>query len=422
MNDTAYRLLALCARAQCDVTCYQHLAQEAARLREWEEVPAQAEAHGMAPLFYAHCKAAAIELPLAAKRELQGLTLRHRHANQVRTRALHDILDAFQAAGIPALVLKGAALCHLVYPKLGLRPMSDLDILVPESEARRAQRLLSESGFNAPLPAGPGFPHRHLTGATLQAEGIVVTAEIHIKLFGGDFDERLLAHLQPLVSPISRPIARVKAPMQGHMIPGQISGQGESWMALAGLTVPPLPFLLGELTAYALGYEDMLGHLCLHLTSHVNMVDFARLIWVADIVSFAERFVSAIDWERVQRQCPFVLDTLSLLHFTTPLSDDLLSVAPIKIGPAPGGIGVEYQGWPRTWGEGWRSKGYCRVLRDTLFPSEWWLRMRYQLGSTRPLFWYRWLHHPLYILRPMQRELVKRLVNLFSMEEVLCSH
>ena len=174
--------------------------------------------------------------------------------------------------------------------------------------------------------------------------------------------------------------------------------------------------------AYTLGCEDMLGHLCLHLTSHVNMVDFARLIWVADIVSFAERFVSAIDWERVQRQCPFVLDTLSLLHFTTPLSDDLLSVAPIKIGPAPGGIGVEYQGWPRTWGEGWRSRGYCRVLRDTLFPSEWWLRMRYQLGSTRPLFWYRWLHHPLYILRPMQRELVKRLVNLFSMEEVLCSH
>jgi hypothetical protein len=206
------------------------------------------------------------------------------------------------------------------------------------------------------------------------------------------------------------------------MVPGQITGQGESWMALAGLTVPPLPFLLGEMKAYTLGYEDMLGHLCLHLTSHVNMVDFARLIWVADIVSFAERFVSAIDWERVQRQSPFVLDTLSLLHCTTPLSDELLSAAPIKIGPAPEGIGVEYQGWPQTWGKGWRSNGYCRVLRDTLFPSEWWLRMRYQLGSTRPLFWYRWLHHPFYILGLMLRELVKGLVNSFSMQEVLCSH
>jgi hypothetical protein len=206
------------------------------------------------------------------------------------------------------------------------------------------------------------------------------------------------------------------------MIPGQTSGQGESWMALAGLTVPPLPFLVGEMKAYTLGYEDMLGHLCLHLTSHVNMVDFARLIWVADIISFAERFVSTIDWERVQRQSPFVLDTLSLLHFATPLSDELLNTAPIKIGPPPEGIGVEYQGWPRIWGEGWRSKGYCRVLGDTLLPSEWWLRMRYQLGSTRPLFWYRWLHHPFYVLRPMLRELMKRLVNSFALQEVLCSN
>jgi hypothetical protein len=124
-------LLAGCARVECRPAHYHQIAQAAAQLREWAGVAAQAEAHGLAPLLYVY--------------------LRHRHANQVRTRVLHDVLAAYQAAGIPALVLKGAALFHLVYPEPGLRPMSDLDILVPESEAWRAQRTLAELGFDAPF-------------------------------------------------------------------------------------------------------------------------------------------------------------------------------------------------------------------------------------------------------------------------------
>jgi len=42
-------------------------------------------------------------------------------------------------------------------------------------------------------------------------------------------------------------------------------------------------------------------------------------------------------------------------------------------------------------------------LRDTIFPSEWWLRLRYKLGSVRPLFWHRWIRHPLYILGHVAR-------------------
>ena len=150
-----------------------------------------------------------------------------------------------------------------------------------------------------------------------------------------------------------------------------------------------------------------LQHLCRHLASHVNVWDFGRLIWVADVISLAEQFVSEIDWERVRHQCPAVLDMLSLFHSMTPLSDELLSRASIKIGRAPEGIGVEYQGWPRPERE--RQRGWRRVLRDTLFPSEWWLRLRYKLGSTRPLFWYRWVRHPLYILGHVARAILERL-------------
>jgi hypothetical protein len=392
MSNLVYHLLALCARAECDATHYDRIAQTAAELTDWDEVPTRAEVHGMAPLLYFHLKGAGVELPLTARRELQGLYVRHRHASQVRARVLGEVLAAYQEAGIPALVLKGAALSHLVYPEPGLRPMSDLDLLVPRSEVWRAGRVLAELGFDAPLPPGGMLRHRHLPLATLRREGLLVEVEIHHQLFSDYFDNAL-AYARSILAPGLRLIAR------GGLAPSDQGGNPDAEIDEAWLPqeLDRRPFVLDGLTAYTLGYEAMLAHICQHLISHVNVWDYARLIWVADMVGLAEGFVSEIDWARVQRQNPAVLDTLSLLHFLTPLSERLLSAAAIPIGRMPRGIGAEYRGWPQAGGVRWRERGYRQVLRDTLFPPEWWLRLRYRRGSTRPLFWYRWVRHPLYI-------------------------
>ncbi len=388
-NHAIYRLLTLCARAECNTTHYEQLARRAAQLTGWETVSAQAEAHGIAPLLYTHLKAAGVQLPSSIKRELQGLYLRHRHANQVRTRVLRDVLAACEAASIPVLVLKGAALCHLVYAEPGLRPMSDVDILVPRSDLWRAQRLLSELGFDAPLPPGPTLPPRHLPPATLQTEGLSIQVEIHHRLLSNYFNDAV-TYACALISPARHSMSNA----------GEQSG-------MIAATGDPIPFVLDGVTAHTLGYEDTLQHLCRHLASHVNVWDFCRLIWVADVVSLAERFASEIDWEQVRRQCPEVLDTLSLFHFMTPLSDELLSQSGVKIGHAPEGIGIEYRGWPRPSAE--RRPGWRRVLHDTFVPSEWWLRLRYKLGSTRPLFWSRWIRHPFYVLGHVARAVLERL-------------
>ena len=343
----------------------------------------------------------------------QGLYARHRHANRVRTRVLRDILGAYQVADIPVLVLKGAALSHLVYPEPGLRPMSDVDILVPRPEVWRAQRVLAELGFDTPQPPGPTLPHRHLPAATLRSQGLSIDVEIHHQLLSDYFDNAKAYMLATFPLNV-RSIAREKKHAKKRTLSNASSEPGYAWedpglAGLDGLTRHPLPFALTDLTAYTLGYEDMLGYVCQHMVSHVNVWDYGRLIWVADIVSFAERFATEIDWEWVQLQNPAVLDTLSLLHFMTPLSDELLSVAPINIGRAPQGVGVEYQGWPTAGVAHWPEIGYRRALRNTLLPSEWWLRLRYKLGSDRPLFWYRWLRHPLYILGHVIRALLERL-------------
>jgi hypothetical protein len=327
-------------------------------LSQCAQTPDYLEAQGLGPLCYRY--AADMEFPAETKRALQGLYLRHRRANQVRVHVLREVLVAYEAVGIEVLALKGAALAHLVYPEPGLRPMRDLDLLVKPAEARRAQELLLGLGFQAPLPGEAALPDKHLSAALLQTDDLLVSIEIHHNLFNAAF-------------PAS--------------------------MTLADLTGPPLPFALDGVTAYTLGYEDMLWHLCQHLTYHTSVWELFRLVWVADIVAFAGRFAAEIDWERVAVRYPLILNTLSSLHFMVPLPEQLRAQAPLRLGRSPQGLGQDFAGWPRaSLAELRRQKGYRHIVRDTFYPSEWWLRLRYGLGSARPLFAYRWLWHPLHIV------------------------
>lgn len=369
--SATYALLGHCARAECSDMHYHLLAQAANEIAEWQTLPARAEAHGLGPLLYVHLRSAGVQVPRTVGRRLKALYLRHRYANRVRARVLGQILSAYEAAGIQALVVKGGALSHLIYPEPGLRPMSDLDLLVKKPEVEQARRVLVDLGFNAPLPHDEQFD-KSLPTAILATEGIWVGVEIHYDLFEEDY-------------PAS--------------------------MAMDDLTVAPLPFHLepGNSTAYTLGYEDMLWHLCQHMAFHTTVFKSNRLIWAADIVSVAERFVAHIDWERVQKQYTLILNTLSLLHFMTPLSEPLLSQAPIRLGRAPQGIGLQFQGWPRSSLAAQREKGHWRILCDTLFPSEWWLRLRYGLGSASSLFWYRWVRHPFHIVGWVKHLLLGRI-------------
>ncbi len=357
-----YSLLAHCARTECSAAHYRQLAQEATGFTEWETVPAQAEAHGLSPLLYVHLRSAGVQVPRSVERKLRALYLRHRHANGVRMRVLSEMLTAFEAAGIQAVVLKGGALCHLIYPQPGLRPMRDLDLLVRgKPAARRAQGVVALLDGYVPQPRDKDAHGAHLT-STLRRDNLRISVEIHYDLPGLGMDKPIAFSPQP-----------------------------------------------GGPTAYTLGYEETLWYLCQHMTAHANVFESTRLVWVADVVGFAEHFVAEIDWERIKEQFPAALDRLSLLHFVTPLSEALLRQAPLEIGRAPRGIGDDFQGWPRLSLAAQRRKGYWRILRDTLFPSEWWLRLHYGLGSAGSLFWYRWLRHPLDILGWARQLLLERM-------------
>lgn len=70
--------------------------------------------------------------------------------NQLLFRRGGEAISALEAAGIPTLVLKGTALAHLAYRDAGVRPMADVDILVPTDAALHALDVLEAAGWQSP--------------------------------------------------------------------------------------------------------------------------------------------------------------------------------------------------------------------------------------------------------------------------------
>ncbi|MEW6077753.1 MAG: nucleotidyltransferase family protein [Thermodesulfobacteriota bacterium] len=63
-------------------------------------------------------------------------------------KTLRELDDALQQTGIPCLVWKGAAISAMVYGGMGLRPMDDIDLLVPEIHWQALIPVLNQIGFS----------------------------------------------------------------------------------------------------------------------------------------------------------------------------------------------------------------------------------------------------------------------------------
>jgi len=67
---------------------------------------------------------------------------------------LKQVCEMFEKEKIPLLLLRGAGFLETVYPALGMRTMSDLDLMVLAKDKARAKEILKETGYTA----YPGYP------------------------------------------------------------------------------------------------------------------------------------------------------------------------------------------------------------------------------------------------------------------------
>jgi hypothetical protein len=166
--------------------------------------------------------------------------------------------------------------------------------------------------------------------------------------------------------------------------------------------------------AFTLGYEDMLWHIYRHACGPPLLLTRLRLVHMADIVSLVEKFAEQIDWDKLKRQYPQVYNVLPSLHFLTPWSAETLNKLPFEIPAEPGDVGLEFQGWPRSSLVGRHQEVRWEVLKDTLFPPEWWLRLFYGVGGKSSWLWNRWVRHPLHVLEWMGHYAKKSLTGRFA--------
>ena len=99
-------------------------------------------------------------------------------------RRLAESLDVLEEAGLEAMVLKGGALAHTLYPDPGERPMADLDLLVRPERGEEARRALASAGWRRDEDRYPGESYRrHYHLPPLRDEGGSGAAlEIHTGL------------------------------------------------------------------------------------------------------------------------------------------------------------------------------------------------------------------------------------------------
>ena len=115
----------------------------------------------------------------------------------VRTMLLEDTMKrvnhALEAADIAAVWLKGSVLAQLVYADSMMRPMVDLDVLVPYEQREQALEIVQSIGFDYPEydmrlvdeadEDRPQFSHHYqLVGGPANS----VQVEVHFRLMGVD--------------------------------------------------------------------------------------------------------------------------------------------------------------------------------------------------------------------------------------------
>ncbi len=80
---------------------------------------------------------------------LKGNWRYHWYRNKMRLRDFAALQAGMVKAGIPVVGLKGLPLATFYYADLGVRPMADIDILVPRSLARQAVEFLLAQGYRS---------------------------------------------------------------------------------------------------------------------------------------------------------------------------------------------------------------------------------------------------------------------------------
>ncbi len=328
-----------------------------------------AQREGVAPLLYILLRGS--DLPPAVEHALRSAYYASAARNLLLFRLLEDVLRALHGTGVPVILLKGAALAPAVYGNIALRPMDDLDLLVPQASLETTIRALSALGYAPSQPeVRPGILLSFENELVLRQHGAGTPLEVHWSLFDSPYYQQKL----------------------------DLQWFWESALRLRFEDVP----------VQVLGPEAQLLYLAGHLFLQHGGTS-GRLLWLHDLAEVLYAYRDRLDWNTVlekaaaydlisplQSLLPYVArewgapvpeDVLARLREQTPSRAERRTIGRLRGAVTPG---------RRLWSDfcaqnSWRAR--MRFLWVHLFPSPDYMRSRYPAfhGPWMPFgYLYRW--------------------------------
>jgi hypothetical protein len=199
-----------------------------------------------------------IYMPVQMK--VEEIYAQTRMRNRILFSDLEELLYSFDQAGIETLLLKGSALVPKYYRDPGLRPMVDLDVLVPTAQALNAIHFLESLGYQA------------------EKEKNVY------------FSEKLVPFLHGYAF-VSR--TRAKVDLHWHALPECIRKNDDEDFWKGSISIK-----LGNSDTRILNPADQILHLCVHGCQWSNP---SSIRWIAD-VQMVLNSNDPINWGRLIEQ------------------------------------------------------------------------------------------------------------------------
>ncbi len=344
------RLLLTCARVALGPSDCEELVSLLAHPLRWDRIVEKAQWHKLGGLAFSHLRGPEYvhQVPGGALDNLKGQYLRNIARRMYYRAELGRVLVALGERGIPVIVLKGAALVETVYTDPGVRPMADLDLLVPDALAHDAQALVSSLGYR------PG-------GSPEDRED---TSRLHRHL------PVLIGVEKPVVIEVHRHIVRLDSPL--HF---DIEG---FWRRAQDATI-------ADVRVKVLGTEDLLLHLSLNFFLDRRFHSLAALGQLCDIAETVRCFQDVIDW-------PGLVERALQDQLAGPMGVPLFLANNLLDAPVPVSV------FQRLWPMGFSGPEMTRfVLRRVLSSDPWVARDLVPTNTS---------YRPLAVLGAMLRRLV----------------
>lgn len=211
-------------------------------------------------------------------RAIEAAYIKTHMVNQTNFSELANIVKAFAASDIEVLLLKGAHLAPFVYKDIGIRWMSDIDILIKKEDFNEAHNQLSEMGYEYPDMGTDVWDDFGRRKELRNKEAVIEwykTDHMHLNYYHPKGIQNLELHWG---------IARSASPFA---------------IDAKGLWERSTKEHLNGAAVWVLSPEDLLLHLCLH-DAYYHHLKLFGLRPCCDIAAVVRHFSKEIDWGQIR--------------------------------------------------------------------------------------------------------------------------